>query len=263
MSGPAGSPALWPSERAGRIGLELLRPAVRRLPGRARPGRPGSTSTRCAAPTSPTSSRTAGTRCSSSSRPAMSTPRPPRSTPACRPTSAPAPCGGRSTRLAAAVHCRADRSDAMTGRGPPAAGQLPVAAAGADGRARHVHHHRPGAAAGRARHHPVALPGPPPGHRVPGTAVAAGPGRAVRHLRGHPRRPDRHHGRQRRAAAMRPPRPAAVPAPGRCGPAGPGSRPGPSDRQPPPPGGYKIDLLPLLPECPGHRFPTVRCPRPA
>src|SRR5487761_1635207 len=80
------------------------------------------------------------------------------------------------------------------------AGQLPVAAAERDGRARNVHHHRAGAAPGRAGHHAVGLPGAPAGHRHAGTAVAAGAGRVVRHPGGDPRRADRDQGAERRSA---------------------------------------------------------------
>src|SRR5487761_1492397 len=80
------------------------------------------------------------------------------------------------------------------------AGQLPVAAAERDGRARNVHHHRAGAAPGRAGHHAVGLPGAPAGPRHAGTAVAAGAGRVVRHPGGDPRRADRDQGAERRSA---------------------------------------------------------------
>src|SRR6266567_3216425 len=74
----------------------------------------------------------------------MSTRPPPRSTRACPATSGPAPCGGHSIRRWMR-HCAGTggRHDGET------AGQLPVAAAQRDGRARHVHHHRAGAAARR------------------------------------------------------------------------------------------------------------------
>src|SRR6478609_647645 len=61
---------------------------------------------------------------------------------------------------------------------------LPVAAAGSDGRAPALRHHRTGPAAGATRHRAVRLPGPPAGHQHPGTALAAGAVRVVRHLRG-------------------------------------------------------------------------------
>src|SRR5674476_1624156 len=69
-------------------------------------------------------------------------------------------------------------------------GELPVAAAGGDGRARHVRHHRTGPVVERPGHLSVALPGPPPGHRYTGTVVAAGARGAMRHLHHRPLRAD-------------------------------------------------------------------------
>ena len=158
------------ADRAGRPDQPGLdRPPVRRPPGARSACRPGWTSTRCAAPTSPTSSRTAGTRSSSSNRSATSTRRRPRSTPACRRTSASRRSAAPWTRpsrprWASARHPgRPDRAGRIpAAAGPPAAGlgrhrdqakrQLPVAAARGHGRARDVRHDRPRAAAQRTGH---------------------------------------------------------------------------------------------------------------
>ena len=59
---------------------------------------------------------------------------------------------------------------------------LPVAPAAADGRQRHVRHDTAGAAAGRAWHHVVPGAGLPAGHGGPGAAEPGHLGRAVRHL---------------------------------------------------------------------------------
>src|SRR6266849_1144690 len=117
---------------------------------------------------------------------------------ACPVISGLAPCGGHSIRRWMR-HCArtGGRHDGET------AGQLPVAAAQRDGRARHVHHHRAGAAARRPGHHAVGLPGAPPGHRHPGTAGTPGAGRVVRHPGGDSRRADRDQGAERRAAQGR------------------------------------------------------------
>src|SRR4029450_7605440 len=79
---------------------------------------------------------------------------------------------------------------AVTGgqREDPTRGQLPVAAAGGDGPAWPVCHHRAGPAACRAGHHPVGLTGPPAGLPHPRAAVAAGAGGAVGRPGGAPRR---------------------------------------------------------------------------
>src|SRR6266568_3324345 len=122
----------------------------------------------------------------------MSTPRPPRSTPACPRTSGPARCGGRWTRRRPR-RCGRERAP----DGGETAGQLPVAAAGGDGRCRAVQRVRPGAAAGRAGHHAVVGAGVAAGHPDTGAAVAAGAGGAVRHLRRHPGAADRHPRRER------------------------------------------------------------------
>ena len=77
-------------------------------------------------------------------------------------------------------------------------GQLPVAAARGDGRARHVRHHRTGPVVDHPGHLSVALPGPSPGHRHTGTVVPAGARGAMRHLHHRSLRVDHHAGRQRR-----------------------------------------------------------------
>src|SRR5664280_3516664 len=110
-------------------------------------------------------------------------PPPPRSTPACRRTSAPAPCAVTWTppsplpwRPTAVVEHETQ-------------GRIRVAAARADGRTGRLYRHRTGPAATRTRHRSVRLPGPPSGLRHPRTVVAAGPGRPVRHPVLHSGRP--------------------------------------------------------------------------
>ena len=88
---------LFPSERGALVSEDTLLRRFRRYcdgPGTARRVW---ICTHCAAPMPPTSSKTAGTRCSSSTRWATNTPAPPRSTPACPVTSASAPCAACST----------------------------------------------------------------------------------------------------------------------------------------------------------------------
>ena len=93
LFGSRGEPGAWPSERGRRLGVQRLdsRFGAYRdelgLDGR------GWISTRYAGHVTHLS-RTAGTRGSSSTRSATNTPPPQPSTPAFRPTSAPAPCGG-------------------------------------------------------------------------------------------------------------------------------------------------------------------------
>src|SRR5664280_568300 len=159
-------------------------------------------------------------------------PPPPRSTPACRRTSAPAPCAVTWTPPS----LRPWRPTAVVEH--ETQGRIRVAAARADGRTGRLYRHRTGPAATRTRHRSVRLPGPPSGLRHPRAVVAAGPGRPVRHPVRHPGRPGVHHRRERRSAQDRHRRPASTPGSGREAAAPPGpdparavSRPDATDEQ--------------------------------
>ncbi|CAM5324551.1 hypothetical protein SCHAM137S_02045 [Streptomyces chartreusis] len=96
LLGTDGNPAAWPSERGLRIGCQRIN--SRFITYRKALGLDdGWTTTPSEGPTSPTSSRTAGTPASSRNKSATSTPAPRPSTPASPRTSAPAPCAGTWT----------------------------------------------------------------------------------------------------------------------------------------------------------------------